>query len=91
MMAGSVTHYSSIILYTGPDQKDEAEAFIRELDDSGPNESPVVTGLVDLEQFNEAEAEHKHFYSNNPGVMYWQIVIDPKVKKVREEFAEHLR
>ena len=85
------THYRSIILYTSDDKKDQAEAFIRELDDSGSKGSPVVTELVKLEQFYEAEAEHKQFYFDKPAVMYCQIVISPKVKKVREEFAEHIR
>ena len=84
-------HYRSIILYTNAGQKDQAEAFIRKLDGSDPKGSPVVTQVVELEQFYEAEAEHKLFYMNNPGSMYCQIVISPKVKKVREEFAEHIR
>ena len=85
------THYRSVILYTGADQKDQAEAFIRELEGSGSHSRPVVTELVELGQFYEAEAEHKQFYTNNPEAMYCQIVISPKVKKVREEFAEHIR
>ena len=85
------THYRSIILYTGADQKDQAGAFIRELDGSSSKGSPIVTEVVELETFYEAEAEHKQFYTNNQGAMYCQIVISPNVKKVREEFAEHMR
>lgn len=85
------THYRSIILYTGSDQKDQAEAFISDLDAAGSKGSPVVTEVVELQRFYEAEEEHKQFYENNPGLMYCQVVISPKVQKVREQFAEHLR
>ena len=51
----------------------------------------VVTEVVELAKFYEAEADHKQFYLNNPEMMYCQIVIRPKVEKVRGEFAENLR
>ena len=85
------THYRSIILYTGDDQKDQAEVFIRELDSSGSKGGPIVTEVVKLESFYEADGDHKQFYMNNPASMYCQIVIRPKVEKVRGEFAEHIR
>ena len=80
-----------MILYTSADQKAQAKAFIKTLDGSGSARSPIVTELVELEHFYEAEAEHKDFYLNNPSSMYCQVVINPKVKKVRADFAEHLR
>jgi len=85
------THYRSIILYTTEQQKEQAEAFIRELDSSGSKGDPIVTEVVQLEKLYEAEADHKQFYLKNSAMMYCQIVIRPKVEKVRGEFAEHLR
>jgi peptide-methionine (S)-S-oxide reductase len=85
------THYRSIILYTNDDQKEQAEAFIRELDSSGSKGGPIVTEVVPLESFYPAEADHQQFYMNNPAAMYCQIVIRPKVEKVRREFTEDLR
>ena len=85
------THYRSIILYTNEDQKEQADGFIRELDRSGSMGDPIVTEVVPLEIFYEADADHQQFYLNNPGMMYCQIVIQPKVDKVRGAFAEHLR
>ena len=85
------THYRSIILYTNENQRDQVEAFIRELNGSGLLSGPVVTELVPLENFYEAEPEHQQFYMENMGSMYCQIVINPKLRKVREEFAGHLR
>ena len=51
----------------------------------------VVTELALLEQFYEAEAEHKEYYLRNQANMYCQLVISPKVEKVREKFAGHTR
>ena len=85
------THYRSIILHTDDDQKEQAEAFIRELDSSGTKSDPIVTEVVRLEKFYPAEADHQDFYMNNPGAMYCQVVIRPKVEKVRREFSEDLR
>ena len=89
--ADTGTHYRSIILYTNDDQKERAEAFIRELDSSGSKGGPIVTEVVRLEKFYQAEADHQQFYMNNPAAMYCQIVIRPKVEKVQREFAENLR
>jgi peptide-methionine (S)-S-oxide reductase len=85
------THYRSMVLYANDEQKDQAEAYIKELDSSGSLRDPVVTEVVPLETFYEAEDDHKQFYLNNPDQMYCQIVIQPKVDKVRGVFAEHLR
>jgi peptide-methionine (S)-S-oxide reductase len=85
------THYRSMVLYAGDAQKEQAEAYIKELGSSGSLRNPIVTEVVPLEAFYEAEEDHKDFYKNNPDAMYCQIVIRPKVAKVRGEFAELLR
>jgi peptide-methionine (S)-S-oxide reductase len=89
--ADSGTQYRSVILYGNDDQKEQSEAFIEELGKSGVFGSPVVTEIVPLEIFYEAEAEHKQFYLANPDSMYCQIVIVPKMAKFREKFAQQLR
>ena len=85
------THYRSVILYTDENQRDQAEAFVTGLNESGSLSRPVVTELAQLENFYQAEAEHHRYYMENSGNMYCQIVIYPKVRKVRDEFAKHLR
>ena len=57
----------------------------------GPKNGPVVTEVVPFEVFYPAEREHQLFYQNNPGSMYCQIVISPKVAKVRQKFSSRLR
>ena len=83
--------YRSVILYTTESQKDQSAIFIKELDASGTENGPVVTELSPFEVFYPAEREHQLFYQNNPGSMYCQIVISPKVAKVRQKFSAKLR
>ena len=83
--------YRSVVLYTSDTQKDQTAAYIKELDAAGDLPGPVVTEIAQFERFFEAEAEHMQFYLNNPGSMYCQIVISPKVAKVRQKFANSLR
>ena len=83
--------YRSVILYTSPAQQEQAAAFIKELDASGEAGGRVVTELAAFEAFYPAEPEHDDFYRNNPGSMYCQVVINPKVAKVRQKFAAKLR
>ena len=84
------TSYRSIILYINAEQREQAANFIRKLDASGTKGGPVVTELSRLKQFYEAEDEHKQYYRAHSDNMYCQIVIRPKVEKVREEFPEHI-
>ena len=83
--------YRSVILYTTEAQKDQAADFIKALDASGTENGPVVTEVSPFEEFYPAEDEHRLFYQNNPGSMYCQIVISPKVAKVRQKFTAKLR
>ncbi len=83
--------YRSVILYTTESQKNQALNFIKTLDASGTENGPVVTEVVPFGVFYPAETEHQLFYQNNAGSMYCQIVISPKVAKVRQKFGSKLR
>ena len=85
------TRYRSVVLCTSEEQRDQTSDFIKDLDASGTQPGPVVTQIAEFERFYEAEEEHRQFYLNNPGSMYCQVVISPKVAKVRQKFAKSLR
>jgi peptide-methionine (S)-S-oxide reductase len=85
------TQYRSIILYTTSTQKEEAETFIREIDESTKEGNPVVTEVKPLTEFYEAENYHRDYFAHHPDQAYCQLVISPKVKKVQEKFAELLK
>ena len=84
------TQYRSIILSTTPKQKEEAEAFIREIEESTKEGNPVVTEVKPLTEFYEAENYHRDYFAHHPEAAYCQLVISPKVEKVQKEFAELL-
>ncbi len=85
------TQYHSVIFYTTEEQKAQAQASIRELEESTYKPGQIVTEVLPLDKFYEAESEHQDFYARNPGSMYCQIVITPKLQKVRKEFSSQLR
>jgi peptide-methionine (S)-S-oxide reductase len=84
------TQYRSIVLYTTPEQRDAAEAFIKKLNDSDPGGRPVVTEVKPLDKFYEAESYHRDYFAKNPNQPYCQVIIEPKVEKLQKEFAELL-
>ena len=84
------TQYRSIILTTSFEQFHEAEAFIKELNDSSEFGDNIVTEVIPLEKFYPAENYHHDYYANNPNQGYCEIVINPKLEKVKKKFVELL-
>ncbi len=84
------TQYRSIILYTDGEQKKEIENFIKELNSSSEKGKPITTEVKHLDVFYDAEEYHKNYYERNKNQSYCQIVINPKLEKVKEKFAELL-
>jgi peptide-methionine (S)-S-oxide reductase len=85
------TQYRSAIFYANEEQKREAEAFIKELNDSKVFGKPVVTTLEPLGEFYEAEDYHQKYYANNPYQPYCQYMIPPKLSKLHKQFGELLK
>lgn len=85
------TQYRSIILYATEGQKEAAEKMIKELNESGKYQKPIVTEVVPLTKFYPAEEYHRDYYRNHPDLAYSEIVIAPKLEKVRREYAELLK
>ena len=82
--------YRSAIFYHDEAQKEIAEKSIREV---APQlwENPIVTEIAPLGPFYVAEDYHQNFYTLNPNYGYCRVIIDPKVKKFREKFADKLK
>ena len=83
------TQYRSMILYTSDEQKEVAEKSIKAVAKLWPN--PIVTELVPLETFYPAEEYHRNYFERNPSQAYCQVVINPKLKHLREQFAAQLK
>jgi len=85
------TQYRSAIFFTTDAQKNEAEAFIKEINASNKAGKPIVTELLPLEKFYVAENYHHDYFATHPGNPYCEIVINPKLEKVQKAFAHLLR
>ena len=84
------TQYRSAIFYHGDAQKEAAEAFIADLEADDVYDDPIVTEVSPLDTFYEAEEYHQDYYEKNPGSGYCQVNISPKLKKLRERFADKM-
>jgi peptide-methionine (S)-S-oxide reductase len=85
------TQYRSAIFYANEDQKQQAAALIKELDDAKMFRNPVVTTLEQLTEFYAAEDYHQKFYATNPYQPYCQYSIPPKLNKLHKQFSQLLK
>jgi peptide-methionine (S)-S-oxide reductase len=85
------TQYRSVIYYGSEAQRATAEALVRELDAKGIWGGPIVTQVEPAPPFFPAEPYHQQYYQQNPNAGYCQVVIAPKVAKLRQQFAHRLR
>jgi peptide-methionine (S)-S-oxide reductase len=81
--------YRSIILYGSPEQQRRAEISRDQAQAHWQN--PIVTEIKPLDAFYEAEEEHHNFFKKHPEMAYCQIVINPKIAKLRATFAYRLK
>ncbi len=85
------TQYRSVIFYHTPEQEREAELLMAELEKSGCWAEPIVTELLPVRPFFEAEAYHQQYFRRNPTEGYCQVVVSPKLAKFRQRFASRLK
>ncbi len=83
------TEYRSALFYTSEEQKRAAETYIGDLNEQLPHK--VVTEVVPLKEFYEAEDYHQQYYDNNASAPYCQFVIEPKLHKLYKNFGEMLK
>ena len=85
------TQYRSAIFYESDTQRATAEDLIKELEEEGVYDDPIVTEIEPLEEFWEAEEYHQDYYEKNPNQAYCSAYIPPKIEKLKERFAGKLR
>jgi len=82
------SQYRPEIFVHDDDQRAVAERFIERLEEEGAYDDPIVTAVSDRGTFYEAEAYHQNYYDKNPDDTYCQFHAEPKIEKVRKEFAD---
>jgi len=85
------TQYRSAVFYHDDQQRDIAEALVRELSEAQLWQKPIVTQVVPLEKFYPAEDYHREYFLRHPEQSYCQVVISPKVDKFRKQWTERVR
>ncbi len=80
--------YRSVIFYSNEDEKTMAEKVSNEIQESLNDGTRVVTQVLPLDKFYPAESYHQNYFKENASAPYCQLVIEPKIEKVRKRFAE---
>jgi peptide-methionine (S)-S-oxide reductase len=82
------TSYRSVIFFTTPDQEKIAKAYIAQLDAAKAFPKPIVTQVVPLDAFYDAEDYHQDYAEKNPDNPYIQVCDIPKVHALQAQFPE---
>lgn len=85
------TQYRSAVFYRDPAQKEAATTVVRDLESQGLWRRKVVTEIVPFTVFYPAEEYHRDYFRRNPERGYCQLVIAPKVAKLRKQYTDRLR
>jgi len=85
------TQYRSIILYHKNEQKAAAQMVIKEIESTGVWNRPIVTEVEPFGAFYRAEQYHQEYFKQNGGQAYCQLVIAPKVAKLRKQYRDKLK
>ena len=79
------TQYRSVIFFDNTKQKLTAEKLINELNSKKIWNNPIVTKVEPLKKFYKAEKYHEKYFVKHPNSGYCQIVIGPKISKLRKK------
>ena len=86
--ADAGTQYRSVIYFHNDIQERTAKMVLKEM--SAIYEKTIVTELSPLGVFYDAEEYHQDYYKNNSEQGYCQVVINPKLAKLRKLHSDKL-
>lgn len=85
------TQYRSEIFYHSEAQKKEAEEYIALIEKEKLYNDPIVTVVSPAVVFYVAEEYHQNYYNQNKSQGYCQMVIAPKLEKLRKYYKSKLK
>ena len=85
------TQYRSEIFYHSEAQKVKAENYIELLVKEKLYDKSIVTKISSATQFYPAEDYHQNYYNQNSSQGYCQMVIAPKLEKLRKYYKSKLK
>jgi len=80
--------YRSAIFYTSDEQRKIGTAYIAQLDAAKVYPGPIVTQVVSLKGFYDAEDYHQDYALHNPDNPYIMVCDRPKISALKAQFPE---
>ncbi len=89
--ADTGTQYRSAIFYFSDEQKSDIESVMSELISEKVFDIEIVTEINPVTEFYNAEDYHQNYFKDNAEKPYCQIVIFPKIEKLKSKFSHLLK
>ncbi|NJM79338.1 MAG: peptide-methionine (S)-S-oxide reductase MsrA [Flavobacterium sp.] len=89
--ADAGTQYRSEIFYNSLEQKEKAENYIQLITNEKLYNDPIITQVSSATKFYPAEDYHQNYYNQNTAQGYCQMVIAPKLEKLRKYYKSKLK
>ena len=85
------TQYRSEVFYHSLEQKEKAENYISLIENEKLYDKKVVTKVSSATVFYPAEDYHQNYYNQNSSQGYCQMVIAPKLEKLRKYYKSKIK
>jgi len=89
--ADTGTQYRSGIFYFDDEQKKTIDKVVEELTQEHIFDTEIVTEINPATEFFSAESYHQNYFRENQDKPYCQIVIFPKIEKLKAKFLHILK
>jgi len=83
------TQYRSVIYFHNDEQKGIVDKVFMSLKSTFAD--AIVTEVSPLDTFYPAEPYHQNYFNRNSFAGYCRVVIEPKVQKLRAQYADRLK
>ena len=83
--------YRSVIFYGNETERNLAEAYKKQLNDSGKYSKPIAVIIEPFKVFYMAEEYHQNYEKNNPNNPYVRQVSIPRLNRMKEAFPQLLK
>lgn len=83
--------YRSVIFYRNETERDLAEAYKKQLNESGKFSKPIAVIIEPFKVFYRAEAYHQNYEKNHPENPYVRNVSIPRLERMKAKFPQLLK
>jgi len=83
--------YRSVIFYRNESERQQAEAYKKQLNESGKFSKPIAVIIEPFKVFYMAEAYHQNYERNHPENPYVRNVSIPRLERMKAKFPQLLK